>query len=96
MDKLDKWALMISSDVRIAIVNALAVSDYEDIKLGVEEILEREVSSGSLSWHMEKLQSAGIIEERAGIGSLTSVGREFYEKLSDVEREIKEVKLDVD
>lgn len=88
MSELEKWALLIASDVRIAVVSILGSHPmkYEEMEGGIEENLGREVSHGSLQWHLGKLQLAGIIEETAHLWRLTPLGRGFYEKLREAEQ----------
>jgi len=86
MSKFEKWALLIASDVRIALVNILGSDprEYAEMKENIENILGREVSAGSLDWHIEKLKGIGVIEKKDVSWHLTESGRKLHEKISSV------------
>ncbi len=97
---LEQFAIAITSDVRLAIIMDLGLvpggKNFERIKRRVSDRLDRLVSEGSLTWHLEKLTDNGILEETPvldyTIWGLTSIGREAFKVLEKVEREMEEVK----
>ena len=77
MNKYDELALVIASEVRVAIVRELnpAGKSYRQIEIGVEAALRKDISDGSLTWHLEKLKGGRIIEKREDeLWYLTDVG----------------------
>jgi len=63
---LEKLALITASPIRTAIVSGLVINrtePYSELKKTIEESLKAEISDGSLSWHLQKLMAAGIIEK---------------------------------
>jgi DNA-binding transcriptional ArsR family regulator len=77
MNKYDELALVIASEIRVAIVRELNPTgkSYRQIELGVEEALQKDVSDGSLTWHLEKLKGGRVIEKREDeLWYLTDVG----------------------
>ncbi len=104
----EQFAVAITSDVRIAIIEELGLMyersvgcKFKQIKRGVSDRLDREVSRGSLTWHLEKLKDSDLVEEiptdRPISGfdhifwDLTSNGREVFKVLEKVKREMEEV-----
>ncbi len=96
----EQFAVAITSDVRIAIIEELGLMfehrkgyKFKAIKYGVSDRLDREVSRGSLTWHLEKLKDNKIIEEIPvsdyTVWNLTSIGREIFPLLEKVERELE-------
>lgn len=77
LNKYDELALVIASEIRVAIVRELnpAGKSYRQIEVGVEAALQKEVSDGSLTWHLEKLKGGRVIEKREDeLWYLTDVG----------------------
>lgn len=96
----EQFAVAITSDVRIAIIEELGLMrkpwknyNFKQIKYGVSDRLDRQVSEGSLTWHLEKLKDSDLIEE-SGVNivlrNLTLSGREAFKTIEKVEREIEE------
>ena len=90
MSKVESFAVIISSDVRIALVDTLNPNPriYSEMKENIKEILGREVSDGSLSWHIEKLKGIGVIQKRADGWKLTDLGTELSNLIKSVENEL--------
>lgn len=99
---LEQFAIAITSDVRLAIIEELGLlweggagKDFEQIIHGVSDRLDREVSRGSLTWHLGKLKDSDLIQESLSIDgitvlrSLTSSGREALKLLKKVDREME-------
>ena len=89
MSRIESFAVIITSDVRMALVETLNPNPrkYKEMKEGIEEILGREVSEGSLSWHLEKLKGIGVIETASG-WKLTELGLELSNLIKNVESEL--------
>ncbi len=97
---IDQLATVISSDVRMAVIKDLRLP-YEDasgrcfeqLQKNVSDRLDRQVSEGSLTWHLKKLKESDLIEESLSIDrytvlrNLTSSGREVFKMLEKVNRE---------
>jgi len=98
---LEQFAIAITSDVRLAIIEELGSlyelalgREFGKIRNGVNVRLDRQVSRESLTWHLEKLKDNKIIKEIPcfdyTVWNLTSNGREVFNLLEKVEREMEE------
>lgn len=97
---LDQFAIAITSDVRLAIIEELSLTHeyageyFTDIKMRISVRLDRLVSNESLTWHLEKLKDNKIIEEITVVGypiwNLTSIGKEIFNLVEKVNREMEE------
>lgn len=88
-------ALVVSSEIRIAILKSLNPDphSYTDLKNSVDCELKRTVSPGSFGWHLEKLKGAGIIEktsvdETSNHWQLTKRGKAIRRAVRDINLEI--------
>ncbi len=102
----EQLAIVIASDVRQAIIKELELPyegasgrDFEETKQRVSDRMNREVSGGSLTWHLEKLRDSDLIEESLGPYEhdismyLTSSGKEALKLLKKVDREPEEAEV---
>ncbi len=103
----DQFAMVIVSDVRQAIIMELGLMyerrvgyDFKQIIYGVSDRLNRQVSRGSLTSHLKKLDVNGIITAKLDEGpvpdfeqtiwKLTPRGRVVFKALEKVEKEMEE------
>ena len=79
-------ALVIVSDVREAVLWELnpAGKSYSQIQEGVNERLHRQVSDGSLTWHLEKLKGSNLIIKRESLWFLTNQGAKILKILKAI------------
>lgn len=90
MSKFEAFALIIASDVRVALLTTLNPSHrtYAEMKGDIEETLGREVSDGSLSWHLVKLKGISVIAKVSNEWTITELGIELSNLIKSVELEL--------
>jgi hypothetical protein len=77
---MEDLALLVSvagHEVRRAIIKELNPHSkhYMEIKIGVSKTLGREVSDGSLTWHLQGMRASGTAQKNEDdLWSLTSLG----------------------
>ncbi len=97
---IEQLALVMSSDVRQSVIKQLGLIpkhivgiDFEQIKREVSIELDRQVSRRSLTWHLEKLNDGGVIEEiptpEHTAWNLTPSGRKGSRLLGKIERAVE-------
>jgi len=85
--RLKDLALVIASEIRIEMVKCLnpIAQNYSDFKEKVEAALQRDISEGSFSWHLEKLKGSNIIVKNSGVWQLTEKGLKNSETLNKIQ-----------